>query len=134
MSIYKLRNSFSVSADDAASLDIQFDGEMVAYWWAVSADMDADTEAFQVEVSFLSSNTLAANDARGSISTVQSSASGTPGFVVQDIAGGLTGLRIPVIAGERIHMHGVLTGAASVLAAFYMYVNDRTDPRLRRRR
>ncbi len=134
MSIYKLRFNFSATAEGAVNIDIQFDGEITAYWWKINADMDADAEKYDIEVSFLSSNTTAINDARGSITQAGDQASGTPGFLRSSVNAGLGGLRIPVVAGERVHMHGILTGTGSVDAACYLYVLDRADPRLRRRR
>jgi len=134
LSVYKLRGNFTVSVDSLANLDIQFDGELVGFWWSVMADLDADLEQFNIETSFLSSNTSANNDARGSICQIAGRASGTPGFVISRADAGLSGLRIPVIAGERIHMHGILQGTGAVDATNYLYVNDRADPRLRRRR
>ena len=134
MAIYKLRHLFAASQDSGVSLDIQFDGVLNAYWWSIYADLDADIENYQVECSFLSSNTLAVNDARGSISCCQSVASGTPGFIDNNVNAGLSGLQVPVVAGERVHLHAVLFGTTNVLAAIYLYVNDRVDQRLRRRR
>lgn len=134
MSTYKLRNAFTGSDEDAAALDIQFPGILTAYWWSVTADLDADSESFLLEVSFLSSSTFLTNDARGSISVVSGTGVGTPGFIYPQINGGLSGLRIPVSAGERVHMHGSLSGTANVIASCYLYVEDSSDPRLRRRR
>jgi len=134
LSIYKLRNLFAASADSGVSLDVQFDGTMTGYWWSIYADLDADGENYQVECSFLSSNTLAVNDARGSISTVQQFAAGTPGFIDSTVNAGLSMLNIPVTAGERVHLHAILFGTTNVLAAIYLYVDDRINPRIRRRR
>jgi len=134
MTVYKLRKSFTVSLDDGASLDIQFDGRIVAFWWEVHSDLDADAESFQVEVSFLSSNALSSNDSRGSLTVAGAQASGTPGFIESSVNSGLSGLDIPVTRGERIHMHAILTGSGSVVATCYLYVDDRADPRIRRRR
>lgn len=134
MTIYKLYNEFTSSADSGALLDIQFDGVITAIDWNVRADLDADTEAYNVELSFLSTNTFTVNDSRGSISMVGAQASGTPGFIDHVVAKGLSGLAIPVTAGERVHLHGTLAGTASVRAHCYLHVEDRADPRLRRRR
>jgi len=134
MTVYKLRNTLTVTADSVAQLDVQFDGILKAFWWSIRADMDADSESYSVECSFLSTTTINANDSRGSIAQAAESASGTPGFVMSGVNSGLSGLDILVSQGERIHMHGVLTGTGSVNAAIYLYVEDRSDPRLRRRR
>jgi len=133
MSVYKLQNAFVATADSAASLDIQFDGIITALQWAIRSDMDADGEAWDAEVSFLSTRTIDSNDSRGSISQMSEMAAGTPG---QSYGGnlGLSGLRIPVSAGERIHLHAQLNGTAIVNVTVYLHVEDTSDPRLRRRR
>jgi len=133
MTVYKLKKGFSASADSAASLDIQFDGVLTAVWWSVKGDFDADGEKFDGEVSFLSSNTIAATDSRGSISSVSAQAAGTPSPTF-GINSGISGLKIGVAQGERIHLHGILTTTADVECSVYLYVEDRGDPRLRRRR
>jgi len=134
MTVYKLRGAFTASADSQANLDVQFDGVITAFWWQVHADIDADLEAFQIECSFLSSNTIQASDARGSIATCGQEAAGTPGFLMGSVNAGISGLQIPVTRGERIHLHGNLSGTASVTATIYLYVDDRVNPRLTRRR
>jgi len=134
MSIYKLYASVAATADGIASLDIQFDGVITAIDWTVTGDLDADLEAYIAEVSFLSTNTLSANDSRGSLSQVGERAAGTPGFVVSRSQKTVSGLRVPVSAGERMYMHASLTGSGSMDATCYLHVEDTSDPRLRRRR
>jgi len=136
MSIYKLHNAFTASADSGASLDIQFDGLITVVDWACRADMDADAESFGAEVSFLSSSTFVTNDSRGSISMVRGQAGGAEaaGFSWVGVNKSVSGLRIAVAAGERIHLHGVLGGSADLVATCYVHVEDTSDPRLRRRR
>lgn len=134
MSVYKLFNNFTASADAAAQLDVQFDGIITAVDWSVAGDLDADGENYGIEVSFLSTNTLGNNDSRGSLSEIRSQASGTPGFIRDGVNKGVSGLRVPVSAGERMFMHGALSGTANVNATCYIHVDDGADPRLRRRR
>jgi len=136
MTVYKLRNTLTVTADSVASLDVQFDGILKAFWWSIRANLDANDESYSVECSFLSTNTINSNDSRGSISVAGESAAGAEaaGFAVSNVNSGLSGLDIMVSQGERIHMHGTLTGTGSVNATIYLYVEDRADPRLRRRR
>lgn len=134
MSVYTLRNNFTASADGGASLDVQFDGVITCLDWHVLADLDADGEIAAVEVSFLSSNTLGVNDARGSLSAIRMRAAGTPGFAVAAVNKAVSGIRVPVSAGERIYLHALLTGTADVTAGVHIHVDDAADPRLRRRR
>jgi len=135
MSIYKLSGDFSATADSAFSLDVQFDGVITAIDWDANGDFDADLEAAEFEVSFLSSNTFAKNDARGSVSSI----SIRPNFTTSGMANSavqktVSGVRIAVSAGERIHLHGKLTGTNDCTATCYLHVEDSADPRLRRRR
>ncbi len=136
MSVYKLYNNFAASADAGASLDIMFDGEIVAIDWAVRADLDANGEEYCCEVSFLSSNTFASNDSRGSISIVCEQVAGAEaaGFAISGINKSVTGIRIPVSAGERIYLHSLQSTTGQVTPTVYLHVDDRSDPRLRRRR
>jgi len=132
LAIYKLYNAFTATAEGAVSVDIQFDGIITALTMHAHGDLDADGETYFVETSFLSGNTIASNDARGSLITVGEQASGTGANSHVSLA--VSGLRIPVSSGERIHMHGILTGTADVKAQCYIYVEDNQDPRIRRRR
>ena len=137
MSIYKMFNSFAASADSGASLDIQFDGQLVVIDWNVNGDFDADLERYEIEVSFLSTNTFSSNDSRGSLSQVgaRAAAAGTPASLVVDSTQKVvTGLDIPVVQGERVHLHGSITGLGVVAATVYLHVNDRAATRIRRRR
>lgn len=136
MSVYKLYAAFTTTADSLASLDVQFDGIITCVDWSVMADLDANAEAFEAEVSFLSSRTIGKNDARGSISSIAAQAAGAEaaGFAITQVNKPVSGLRIPVSAGERIHLHAELTTTADVKATVYLHVEDSADPRLRRRR
>ena len=135
MSVYKLFNSFAASADGAASLDVQFDGVITAVDWSVRANLDADDEFYVCEVSFLSTSTFSANDARGSISMIAEQAGLlTSGAMVTNGNKAVAGMRIPVNAGERIYLHGQLSVTGAVTAQVYLHVEDTSDPRLRRRR
>lgn len=137
MSIYKLRGPGTGGTEDSiANLDIQFDGEIVAMLGTLSVDLDADAETSAVEVSFLSTNTFGVNDTRGSLfmMRIQASELTAVGHNLGAVNNSVSGVRIPVTAGERIHMHITSTAGVVCTAHVYMYVNDGTPSELRRRR
>lgn len=136
MSVYKLAASISGGTEnDLASIDIQSDGTLYAVHAAVQCDLDADGEFARAEVSFLSTQTIGSNDSRGSIFGVAKRVSlTTSGVGDGGINAGLSGLRIPVMAGERVHLHANSTAGVTGGAEVYMYVEDRLDPNIRRRR
>jgi len=136
MSVYKIYGSGTGGAQDSiASLDIQFDGEIVACYGNMISDADADDDTSSAEVSFLSTSSFAVNDARGSIMMIRNKVSLlTSGVYPNQTNVSVGGILIPISRGERIHLHINGTGSTVVTAHFYLYVNDRSDPRLRRRR
>lgn len=134
MSIYQLYGTAAASADSIANLDIQFTGEIVAWQMtAAGASMATADDAFGVECSFLSSSMFASNDARGVICRVQNQIGAAGGQ--SEVHESLSGLAIPVVAGERVHLHAAVSGGTGTVAAFVLlYVLDSQDPNLRRRR
>lgn len=136
MSIYKLMGTATGGNElSAGTLDIQFDGKISAIHYSVRADFDADGDVAVCEVSFLSSLTTAVNDTRGSIIMVQNQhAVGAAGAVNSNMNGSVSGVNIPVTAGERIHLHFGNTAALTGAANFYLYVDDAVNTELRRRR
>lgn len=135
MTIYKLYAA--VATDDAASLDIQMDGTiksmlMTARWQGV----DAINEGGMAEMSFLSTNTFSANDARGSLMLIQSiSGLLTSGMLQTAVNQSLSSLEIPVAAGERIHLHIVNNGTITTVEVHgYLFVEDKGIQRVPGRR
>jgi len=133
MATYKLGVLQSVAVGDGvAALDIQFDGRITAIDWSMDADIDAADETTNAEVSFLSVNTIGSNDARGSISACKAAISLiTSESGLTSVNKTISGLSIPVAAGERIFLH---TTGSIVGIEVYLYVEDDSDTRLRRRR
>lgn len=136
MSIYKLYASQTGDSDAVAQLDVQFDGTIVA--WSMSArcsGMGTDGDNYNVEVSFLSANMIASNDARGVIAVGRKQLSlTTSGAYDASLNQSLAGLRIPVVAGERIYMHYTGTAGNACVMDCILYVEDSANVNLRRRR
>lgn len=135
MTIYKLYGA--AAGDSIASLDIQLDGEIQAIHMTMSVNgADALNDGAESELSFLSSNTFANSDARGSLMIVQSAM----GFLTQGggnvaVNAQISSLQIPVSAGERVHLHiNLAGGASSAPTQAYMFVSDKGTPRIPGRR
>lgn len=135
MSIYKLYGTNSGSGDAVASLDIQFDGEIVGYSMFGHGDDLLSDEVSSAEVSFLSTSSFTSNDARGVIAchgikhTFTTSGAGTQSYNVAQ-----SGLSIPVVAGERMYLHLNGVAAKTHTASCILYVADQADVNIRRRR
>ena len=136
MAVYKLRALGTGGTEDsAASLDIQFEGFITAIWGAMDADLDTADDTARFEVSFLSSNTHAVNDARGSLFQMRlREAQTAAGANMAAVNGGIGGIRVPVLQGERIHMHVEATAGVSSTCQCYLYVEDQSVPAILRRR
>ena len=136
--IYKLNGPQSSGAvtDGIATLDIQEDGFITAVMLNIHADgMDAFNDRLQGEVSFMSSNTFDVNDTRGSIcmhSLSQQLLTSGGGIGASSIA--VSGLQIPVDAGERVHLHGKSEGGSQAHITCYLYVEDSQDSKQRPKR
>lgn len=137
MSIYQLYGTATSATDAVASLDVQFDGHIIAWSLSVNGSgVNAADEAVACEVSFLSTNMFNSNDARGVIASTQF----RYGFTTSGAANAsenttLSGLTIPVVAGERIYLH--IPDCSSTVTArcrAILYVADQADSNLRRRR
>lgn len=126
MSVYKLAGTATGGTQDGlAQLDIQFDGIITGIFGSVRATIGANSEMAQSEVSFISTNTVAANDTRGSLFSlkVQVGLVTTGGQNTSQNAG-IGGLAISVTAGERLWLHTVNTASKASVSDFYIYVED----------
>lgn len=135
MSIYKLFGAGTGGAEESlANLDVQFDGEIVAMSGTIYADLDAADEIVIAEVSFLSSNTWATNDARGSLFMMVNNLAIVTSGSSPGTNHSVSGLFVPITAGERIHLHISATAGVISQTNVYVYVRDGTPTELRRRR
>lgn len=98
-----------------AQVDIPMDGFLVSVDWDVHADLDADGETVEVELSFIATNQITTNDVRGRIASVSARAAvlTAVGVSLVSIQKQVIGLEIPVSGGERIYLHAL--SAAGVL-------------------
>ncbi len=136
MTIYKLYAS--EAGDSVANLDVQLDGIITAILMTCEArGVDSINEGIRAEVSFLSINTFITTDTRGSLMIIQSiSGLLTSGMLNTATNMNVSGLEVPVAAGERIHLHIADVGTLSARAAHaYLYITDKgiARPAARRR-
>jgi len=136
MSIYKFRGSGTGGTEDSnASIDIQAVGTITAMHMSMTADLDADLEFCIAEISFLSSNTVGVNDARGSLMIVATANSqAAAGTTVPAVNSGVSNVGIPVNQGERVHLHINATAGVTSVVHGYLYVDDALDQQRTRRR
>lgn len=124
--------------DSTVAVDVPQDGWLESMYWNFhGSGMDALNDAYTVELSFASSNTLNNNDARISIweiteiqqfLTTGGGANGLVGFMQPEI---------PLFAGERLHVHtAVVGGTVSINGSIYLYHRTRgsAPPRRSQRR
>lgn len=92
--------------DAAASVDIPRDGFITGIEWDANADLDADTERFRAELSFIATNQFATNDVRGRISSVSVQISlTTSGIATAFLQKWVGPLNLRVAGGERLYLH-----------------------------
>jgi hypothetical protein len=122
--------------DAAAVIDVPEDGHIVGVQWAAYATFDATAENLTCELSFIATNTIATNDARGMISQVRSR------FNVVTSGGGASALNffvpipeLEVAGGERLYLHLIAAaGLASSCTAIVHLLTSRAGVIRRARR
>lgn len=137
MSVYKIAGSGTGGTENAvAQLDIQFDGVITAIFGSLRATLNADAEQVQWEVSFISTNTIGANDTRGSLFMMKGENSmTTSGQADHGQNAGIGGLSIVVNAGERLWLHASSSASTPSVIDVYVYVEDgQAVPTAQRRR
>lgn len=124
--IYRLYGSVSSTTAGVAQLDIQKAGVIEAVFMDLdTTGADALNDGGVGEVSFSSSSMYNTNDVKSVLATL----SVRQGFLT---SGGsmtgktifMSGLEVPVGAGERIWMHITVSGTTTVICAAQIFVND----------
>lgn len=137
MTVYKLYASSTASLDGAAALDIRKSGVITAIEMDFAIQgANALDEGAAWELSMSSSNGLTSNDTLSSIASVsgyQEFLTTGGGMVGNQMT--LSGLAIPVNAGERLFIHTVVAGTVTAnLCRAYVHVDDDRGGALRDRR
>lgn len=137
--IYKLFGAVpnAATTNGIATLDLQDDGFITAVLMYIDpSTLDAVDDEVRGEVSFMSTNTFAVNDTRGSIfmhgvSQQFLTSGGSAGNLTQTLGG----LLIPVEAGERVHLHSLsVAGGSGSSITCYLYIEDTQETKQRPKR
>lgn len=109
--VFGMRAAISGGTQDAAaSMDIPQDGTITGLDWDLGANLDADGEVIDVELSFIATNQITQNDVRGRISSIgvqmSLTTSGVATTSVQKFVGPMD---VIVSGGERLYLHSVST-------------------------
>lgn len=118
-----------------ASIDVPEDGRLVGCQWAMYGDLDADQEFLEAELSFMATNQLSTNDARGAISSVKCRANLTTSGAAVNGVNTHHPMNLPVAAGERLYLHiSATAGVNSVAHAMLHFEFPGTPGRRSQRR
>ena len=117
-----------------AQVDVQKDGRLVGVWWAAEADLDADAESAEFQLSFGSAYATT-SDQRMIISSIRMRASVlTAVGAVPCFYNGYHPLYLPVSMGERIFLHASASACVtSELRPILSFDFDLDRPLARRR-
>jgi hypothetical protein len=123
--VYKLYGTWTANTEAIASYDVQEDGEICSmYGHLIITGADALNDAAALELSFASVSGFIANDTRASVFGMRTTqgfltTGGGPcqqnGFVTFAPNG------IPVSAGERMYLHGIVGGTIVAIASLWVY-------------
>lgn len=92
--------------DAAAMIDVQTDGDLIAIDWDARATLNA-SEFFMAELSFIATNQLFTNDARGRISSISSEivVLTAVGVAHSNMQKFMSGFNVSMAGGERLYLH-----------------------------
>ena len=127
MTIYKFFGQGTGGAEDAvASVDIQFDGviEGMSLQTRSTSTMSGGDHV-EAELSFLSTSNIGKHDARGSLLQADFGLHQTSSGATDKVGRSqMTGIAIPVHAGERVYMHVNGSTGETQDVTGYLYVAD----------
>ncbi len=130
MSVYKFYSA-TLNGNNLASIDFAKDGIITALSVSIRPQtLDLLDDSLDIELSFVSISTFTIHDSRSSlISHHVSQQFLTTGGGVGSLSHGISGLKIPISAGERVHMHGQISGGGLGVGYGYIYVDDGINQR-----
>jgi len=115
MRLYTLYKAFTATADAAVNVQIQQSGTIRQIEITTNPDLDADGENYAVEVGLATTMQGRIHDSVGALAVVNEN------FTYLGAAGAASNGRneiipcsIPVKAGDKVYLHGLLSGTADV--------------------
>lgn len=135
-SVIKMYATGTGGAENAvAQIDIPMSGDLIGVQWAFAAEVDADQDTAECQLSFRSTGAFATNDDRGVISECrQEHQLTTSGAVVSGINFYSALPDIPVGAGERLYLHLNATASTPSVVACMLHFTFDIDKVASRRR
>lgn len=117
MRIYTLYKAFTATADAAVNIQIQFRGIIRQIAFVVSGKLDANGEAYIIECGLATTMQSRIHDSVGALAAVSATnviANSESGIV--DAQNIIFPCSQPVLAGDKVYLHGLLTGINDVKA------------------
>lgn len=124
MRIYTLYKAFTATADAAVNVQMQQNGTIRQIEISTNPDLDADGELYAVEVGLATTMQGRIHDSVGALAVVNE------GVGLAGAAGGLplgknviVPCAVPVKAGDKVYLHGLLSGTADVKCTVLLTVS-----------
>lgn len=122
--VYKLYANTATSSNAAASIIVQRDGYIHAIAGNMAADNTADGSSFLAELSTQSVSQATTNDTLGVLFALREyHNSGAAGTFLSGKSSSVSGLAIPVKAGDRLYLNTSQT-AVNLYTEFFVYVAE----------
>lgn len=124
--IYQLYAAIAADTDDAAHVDIQRPGMLHTVGLVVTPTLSNGTGQIELEVSFSSTGQIRTNDAHGPIfGHGVTFALNTSGGYALGSSVYVPGLAIMLKAGDRLYLHGEVTGTILPYVRAFLYVGEK---------
>jgi len=121
---YKLYGASTTSANALASVIIQRDGYISAIHGSIVMDAVADAHYIYAELSFVNVSQVATNDTLGPIFELREYLDvAANGATVSGQNSGISGIAIPVKAGDRLYLN-ITSSACNGFESFFVYVAE----------
>lgn len=119
--IYTLYKAFTATTDGAVSVTMVRSCKIKGIQWSVQPDLDADGEIFSIELSKAPILGNRIHDSQGVLSCICGCCSLTTSGVGITDYNLYQGVDIPIGAGEKLYLNGLLTGTTSVPATCIVF-------------
>jgi len=122
--------------DGAATMDVPRDGFLIGIDWDASVILDAASEVFDSELSFVGSNQLATAEVRGRLSSISARCEvlSAVGLEVVSIQKWIGNFDIVVAGGERLFVHIESTAGVGGIVRVNLFFDLGVAPRRSARR
>lgn len=126
MRTYKLAHgAITATGNNQAYVSIARPGVIRSVTWSVAADIAADNVVVELELSVNPVSQIGTNDTIGSLSEVKITNNLVTSGMVASGVHVLDLVNCPVMAGERLYINAVITGATSVKVTCFVRVEER---------